>query len=39
MSKLATVLLLILALCPVAWAAKAGQGGPNAPEKMKWRYS
>ena len=25
MSKLATVLLLILALCPVAWAAKPGQ--------------
>jgi len=39
MSRLATVLLLILALCPVAWAAKAGPGGANAPEKMKWRYS
>lgn len=39
MPKPAVVLLLMLALCPAAWAAKAGQGGPNAPVKMKWRYS
>ena len=39
MSKIATALLLFLALLPSAWAAKSGQGGPNATQKMKWRYS
>ena len=39
MSKLAAALLLFLALWPSAWAAKSGQGGPNAPDQMKWRYS
>jgi opacity protein-like surface antigen len=39
MSKLAAALLLILALYPAAWAAKAEQAGPDAPAKMKWRYS
>jgi hypothetical protein len=39
MSKPALALLLMLAVCPAAWAAKTGQGGPDVPVKMKWRYS
>jgi hypothetical protein len=39
MAKIATALLLFLVLWPSAWAAKSGQGGPNATDKMKWRYS
>lgn len=39
MSKPAVALLLMVALCPTVWAAKARQGDPNVPVKMKWRYS
>ena len=39
MSKPAIALLLILAVCPSVWGAKAGKAGPDPTAKMKWRYS